>query len=364
MKILLVITGLGMGGAERQVCDLADGLSSRGHDVKVAYLLKPVLNSPYSNNVEVVWLGGASTFFSMFRALTNLIKTIKTFKPDIIHSHMFHANILARLTQAFIKSNRVVCTAHSNNEGGAFRMFLYRITESLAHVFTNVSQGAVDDFKRKKATSKNKMIAVHNGIDINYFKFYKNNRDVIREQLSLNNKKVFIAIGRFHEAKDYPNLLRAFKRLSSRYANAHLLIVGDGKLRNDIEAFIVNNSLNDRVTLLGLRNDIPELLSASDIFVLSSAWEGFGLVVAEAMACERVVVATDCGGVAEVTGGEGFLVKPHDDLELTSALSKAISLSDEKAKLIGLSERKRIIEKYSLNAVIDKWLTIYCGVLK
>lgn len=353
-----------MGGAERQICDLADGLSSRGYHVIITYILKPAIVSPRCNQVEVVWLGGGRTLRSMIKALMSLTKIIKTVKPDVVHSHMFHANILTRLTQLFSKTQRVVCTAHSNNEGGKLRMFLYRITEPLDHVFTNVSQNAVEDFKKKRATSKNKIIAVHNGIDINYFKFDKNNRDVIREQLSLSNKKVFIAIGRFHEAKDYPNLLRAFQALHLRHSDVHLLIAGDGELRNKLETYITDNSLNDNVTLLGIRNDIPGLLSAADVFVLSSAWEGFGLVVAEAMACERVVVATDCGGVAEVVGREGFLVKPQDSKCLESAMAESISLTVEQLEKMGIASRKRIVDKYSLNAVIDKWLAIYNGTYK
>lgn len=360
MKIIIfVITGLGMGGAECQVCNLADKLASRGYQVKIAYILQPVIVQPKSENIELVWLGGKKSPLSMFKAFINLIELINKYQPDVMHSHMYHANILARLARVFTSLPRLVCTAHSNNEGGKLRMLSYRLTDSLTDIFSNVSKNAVEEFEKKKAVAVNKMIATHNGIDTDTFIFNTVSRSLIRNKYNLEDKKIFIAIGRFHEAKDYPNLLSAFNNLVQKNTAVHLLIVGDGELRFKIEQVLTDKNLTDKVTLLGIRKDVPELLSAADVFVLPSAWEGFGLVVAEAMACERVVVATDCGGVAEVLGQEGFLVPPKNSNALMLAMEKAISLSDEDTKTMGTAARKRILERYSLDSVVDNWLQIY-----
>lgn len=358
-KILYVITGLGMGGAERQVCDLADKLTHLGYQVKIAYLLKPVVTQPKSEEVELVWLGGDKSPLKMFKALKILIRLIRQEQPDVIHSHMFHANILARLAKMFFQPARLICTAHSSNEGGALRMLAYRLTNHLADVFTNVSQKAVIVFEDKKAAPAGKMLATHNGINTDLFQFNETSRMTIRREHNLDAKKVFIAIGRFHEAKDYPNLINAFYTINKTHSNTHLLIVGDGELRSEIETSILSKGLTNSITLLGIRNDIAGLLSAADIFVLSSAYEGFGLVVAEAMSCERVVIATDSGGVAEVLGNEGFLVQPKDSNELTLAMQKALSLNEEEAGALGISARTRIVNNYSLNSVVDGWLKIY-----
>ena len=125
--------------------------------------------------------------------------------------------------------------------------------------------------------------------------------------------------GRFLELKDYPNLIRAFAQVRTRKPGIKLAIVGDGPLKADLEAVMNSLGVTDDVHLLGVRHDIPELMSACDVFVLSSASEGFGLVVAEAMACERIVVATDCGGVREVVGNAGLLVPLQDPEKLASA---------------------------------------------
>lgn len=358
-KILFVITGLGMGGAENQVVNLADNLQYRGYSVTIAYILEPSIVLPKNNNVKVIFLHGEKSIKGIFKAYINLVKLINNIRPNIVHSNMYHANIISRLAKLFSKIPKLICTAHSNNEGGIFRMFTYRITNFLGDVFTNVSEKAVCEFESKKAVSKNIMLAMHNGIDTNKFIFNHESRDLLRKELKIENKRVFISIGRFDEAKDYPNLLNAFSIVYKEYKDIHLLIVGDGNLRVTIESMIINLNIEESVTLLGIRKDVEKLLSASDIFVLSSAWEGFGLVVAEAMACERIVIATNCGGVSEVLGNCGFLVKPKNSNELYKAMNKAYLIDRKESEIIGILGRRRIIEKYSLKSVIDKWEDIY-----
>lgn len=362
MKIIYLITGLGMGGAENQVVNLADKFAEKGLDVTIAYMLEPVMVEPKNKHVKLVWLGGTKSAIGMLTSLKNLVKLIRKNKPDVLHSHMFHANILSRLARLGGKVPRLVCTAHNTNEGGKMRMLAYRMTDKLAHEFTNVSQEAVESFERVKAAPVGRMLVTHNGIDTQRFCFNPVARQQLRSELGIQRSKVFIAIGRFHEQKDYPNLLDAFSILSSNQPNSHLLIVGDGELRPNIEQQIKALGLQAKVSLLGIRKDVPELLSAADVFVLSSAWEGFGLVVAEAMAAERVVIATDSGGVAEVLGGNGFLVAARDSEALAESMQAAAALSDESANEYGRKSRQYIIEKFGLNSVVDRWEAIYAGI--
>lgn len=203
------------------------------------------------------------------------------------------------------------------------------------------------------------MLATHNGIDTQRFRFNPVARQQLRSELGVQDGKVFIAIGRFHEAKDYPNLLDAFSILSRSEPNSHLLIVGDGELRPQVERQIEALGLQAKVSLLGIRKDVPELLSAADVFVLSSAWEGFGLVVAEAMATERIAIATNSGGVAEVMGGHGFLVAPQDSDALAESMKKAIDITEDQAGEFGRAARQYIVENFGLNSVVDRWLKIY-----
>lgn len=359
MSVLFVITGLGMGGAENQVVNLADKIADKGFDVTIAYMLEPVMVEPKNKNVKLVWLGATKSPFGMLTALKNLVKLIRENKPDVVHGHMFHANILARVARIFAPVPMLVSTAHNTNEGGKVRMLTYRLTNCLSDVFTNVSVDAVRAFEQKKAVSKGKILSVSNGIDVSYFKFSPDSRLSVRNELGLAEKKVFIAIGRFHEAKDYPNLIDAFAKVVSSNDNCHLLIVGDGELRSVIEEKIAQLDLQRSVTLLGVRKDIPDLLSTSDVFVLSSAWEGFGLVVAEAMSCERIVIGTDSGGVANIIAQYGYVVPARDPDSLAQGMQKALALSEVEAVELGQKARQRIVEHFSLDAAVQKWLDIY-----
>lgn len=358
MKILFVITGLGVGGAEAVVTNLADELSNRGHQVCIAYLAGEAIIVPKNSSVSLVSLK-LKGFFSLFSVFIRLRQLIISYRPDVVHSHMLHANLVSRIARLTVKIPRLICTAHSNFEGGAIRMLAYRLTDSLGDVFTNVSQHAVLAFEKLHAVPKDKMIAVLNGIDSQKFYPDAERRQIYRNKMGFGEKKILIAVGRLFESKDYPNLINAFSVIKEKDANTKLIVVGDGPLRETLHDMVVKLGLAGHVEFLGVRHDIPDLLRAADVFVLSSAWEGFALVVGEAMATERVVVATDCGGVREVLGDAGFLVPTSDVLALSQGMQRALSLDHTQATMLGVAARKRIIQNNSIHSTIDRWLDIY-----
>lgn len=358
MKILFVITGLGMGGAEHVVINLADELVRLGHQVKIAYLTGEVMVSPNNSDIEIIPLE-MNNSKDFAKAYLKLRRIVKRFKPDVVHSHMFHADIISRLVRLTLNIPKVISTAHSSNEGGKLRMLTYRITDNLADAFINVSKEAVEGFVSKGVVKPGRMVAITNGINTDKFKFDNSDRQRLRSHFCNNNEKIILAVGRFNAAKDYPNLLNAVALLKERRQDFKVLIVGDGSLKEELLLLVKKLEITEFIEFLGIRRDIPALMSASDIFVLSSAWEGFGLVVAEAMACERVVVATDCGGVSEVVGSAGFLVEPKNSTLLAEALNNALDLSDDEHSIMGAAARERIIDNYSLSANVQAYLELY-----
>lgn len=360
MKILYVITGLSQGGAERVVCDLADKMYERGHIVKIAYLTGSVLTRPTHKEVELVKIE-LNNIISLPKACIKLSKLIKSYKPDVVHSHMVHANILTRLIRIVSPIDRLVSTAHNSNEGGRIRMLLYRLTHSLADITTNVSKEATIAFENLGAVPKNGMSTIYNGIDLDKFKYSPNARVELNKELLVNNDhRIILAVGRFNEQKDYPNLLTAIQILKNEASFPFkLIIVGDGELRAAIENMINELDLTNQVILLGRRDDIPNLMSAVDLFVLSSKYEGFGLVVAEAMACKCLVVATDCGGVAEVLNSPDFLVPALNPELLKDKIKYAIDLNDNEKQNVIEKNVKHVKEKFSLDSIVDQWVNIY-----
>lgn len=362
MRILFLITGLGGGGAEKVVADLADQMVKDGHQVKIAYLKGEVVVRPKNTQIELVYLG-LEHLSSILSAYKHYHVLINSFQPDVVHAHMVHANIFARLSRIFKTVPKLVCTAHSNNEGGKLRMLAYRYTHKLADVTTNVSTAASDHFVRLGAVPEGGIATIYNGIDLDRFQKTKEIDPHLRDQLGISpQQKMILAVGRFHEAKDYPNLIQSIKILKSQLnyeTMPKLFIAGDGEQREQIEQLIADLDLQSDIHLLGRRQDIEALLGISDFFVLSSKYEGLPTVVIEAMACETFVIATDCGGSAEIVGDTGILVATENSLALAQALQTALTMNQDEINENNRQARRRVEALFSLDRSVQKWLEVY-----
>ncbi|MFM1262539.1 glycosyltransferase [Yersinia enterocolitica] len=362
MNLLYIITGLGMGGAEKQTVLIANKMYEAGHNVMIVSLTDETLVRP-NDGIQLYELKLNKTPFSLFKGLFEVKKIIKKFKPDIVHSHMFHANLFARTLRLITKIPALICTAHNTNEGSSLRMLAYKYTDKLASLSTNVSQDAVDSFIRKGASSPGRMIVVSNGIDASQFNFSMDERKAKRSELGIfNDTPILLSVGRLTEAKDYPNLLTAFSLLikdRSLQSFPQLFIVGTGHLDGYLKNMSKEFGIDKYVTFIGQRNDIRQLMCAADIFVLSSEWEGFPLVITEAMACKKIIVATDAGGITEALGDCGSIVPIKDPNSLSQAINKMIKLSDNEKEILGNKARERIIQTNSIETIIERWLSIY-----
>ncbi|CNH02063.1 WbcN protein [Yersinia enterocolitica] len=362
MNLLYIITGLGMGGAEKQTVLIANKMYEAGHNVMIISLTGETLVRP-NDGIQLNELKLNKTPFSLFKGLFEVKKIIKKIKPDIVHSHMFHANLFARVLRIFTKIATLICTAHNTNEGSSLRMLAYKYTDKLASLSTNVSQDAVDSFIRKGASSPGRMIVVSNGIDASQFDFSMDERKAKRSELGIfNDTPILLSVGRLTEAKDYPNLLTAFSLLikdRSLQSFPQLFIVGTGHLDGYLKNMSKEFGIDKYVTFIGQRNDIRQLMCAADIFVLSSEWEGFPLVITEAMACKKIIVATDAGGITEALGDCGSIVPIKDPNSLSQAINKMIKLSDNQKEILGNKARERIIQTNSIETIIERWLSIY-----
>lgn len=355
MKILYVITGLGQGGAERVVCDLADKMYQKGNDVKIAYLTGDILTKPCYQGIELIKINLNSLLLFPL-AYIKLSKIIKNFEPDVVHSHMVHANIFTRLVRITTSIRKLICTAHNSDEGGRLRMALYRLTHNLADTTTNVSNTATISFEEKNAVPENGMLTIYNGVNLNNFKYNSFAREEINIEFNLrSNVKIILAVGRFSRQKNYPNLLNAIKILKEK-ANLpfKLLIAGDGELREYIEKLIDGLNLKDDIILLGRRSDIPKLMSSCDVFVLSSDHEGLPTVLIEAMACQAQVVATDVSGVREIIDIYGEVVPPKNSESLSDAIISAINIPTK-----NISGAQYVKNKFDLEIISEQWLDKY-----
>ncbi len=363
-KIMFVITGLDHAGAEMQVLELASGLYDRGWLIQVVSLLRPTLDLRELESRGIVFKTlDMRKGVPDPRAMWRLRKMIKQFAPDVVHSHMIHANLLARFTRLCVSVPMLVSTAHNTNEGGKLWMLLYRITDFLCELTTNVSQEAVNSYIEKKASPQRKIRFVPNGINLSKFAKRSEERAAIRRELKAEGRFVWLAVGRLTAAKDYPTLLKAWARVKQGEASeqAMLLIVGDGEQRAALQQMMVSLDVESSVRFLGIRSDIPRLMATADCYVMSSLWEGMPMVLLESAACELPAVATDVGGNREVVqdGVSGLLARPADEAHLAERMNALMSLPEEARLEMGSHGRKYVMEHFALDAVIAKWESLY-----
>jgi glycosyltransferase involved in cell wall biosynthesis len=294
---------------------------------------------------------------------------VRDFKPAVVHSHSFPANLFARLLRLFRPRLVVLSTVHNVCEGGWHRMLAYRITDRLSSHTVAVSGAAAERFARLRAVPRLRLSIVPNGIDVTEFIPDQERRARMRAQMGLDEVSasagfIWLTIGRVAPAKDYPNLLCAFEAVSAEAPKSQLWIAGEPSRGGSAESrpavgVATTKEAASRVRWLGLRNDVPALLDAADGFVLASAWEGMPLVVGEAMAMGKLIVATDVGGVRELAGDMGTLVEAKNPTALAESMVATMRQSRESLAAQGRAARERIVQHFSMETRADAWEALY-----
>jgi glycosyltransferase involved in cell wall biosynthesis len=362
--VVFLITGLGIGGAEIQVLELAKRLQARGWPISIVSMTapQPLAERFTKAGLEVEFLGMKAGVPNPL-GLLRLALILRRRRPMIVHSHMVHANLLARVVRMLVQVPVVVCTAHSMIEGARWREWAYRLTDRFATLTTTISQAAVDRYVRIGAVPPKRLRFLPNGVDIQRFHPDHSLRTAKRAELRLANHFAWLAVGRFVPAKNYELMLRAFA--SALTPNARLIIAGDGPLRPQLEALAEQLKISSQVHFLGARNDIMGLMNAADAYVMSSDWEGMPMVLLEASAAGLPIVATSVGGNAEVVhhGVTGSLVLPQQERALADAMSDMMNLHPEQRASMGRLGRELTSEHYNIEHVVDRWESLYRELL-
>lgn len=366
-RILMLITSLvRSGGAESQVVRLSIELKSRGWDVTVVSLVEP---TAYVEELEAHNIKHYSLDMSPGvpdpRAVVRLRRIIKRYRPDVVHCHMFHANLLGRITRLFCHIPVLICTAHSVREnsrrGGPswHRELLYRVTDAISDRTTIICQAAYERYLRVGAASRKRLMVIPNGVDTDVFSRSTERRAKLRRQFGLERDFVWLAVGRLVVQKDYPTLFKALQMLpNDRFV---VLIAGDGPLERSLRKECNARHLAGKVRFCGARKDIVDLYSAADGFVMSSNSEGLPMAALEAAAVGLPAVVTDVGGTPDIVinGLAGYVVPPGDAQQLASGLQRVMHASPESREIMGRAARQHCQNNYGMDAIVQKWLDLY-----
>ncbi|MWL88194.1 MULTISPECIES: glycosyltransferase [unclassified Cupriavidus] len=357
MRILLVVTGLKVGGAEHQVVALAREFLRLGHTVAILSL-SPGREIEPPVDAHVVELNMRKTPAGMVRALGQARALIHNWRPDVMHAHMVHANLFARALTRITRCPPLVCTGHSFREGGRLRMLAYRATDRWTRLTTHVSSDGRQGMIATGAVPAQRIVVMPNGIDTYHFQPDPALRHATRAQLGIDgNTRLLLNVGRLAPEKSQETLIRAFAQIDPA-VRARLFIAGDGALRQPLSELVTSLGLASSVTLLGRRDDISALLNAADAFALSSNVEGLPMVLVEALACGCPVVSTNAPGVAEVVGELGTVVPRGDVRALAMSLAK--TLRDGRGTHAEQAARRdRVLLTFSIDTVAQRWLALY-----
>ncbi|MEH2458232.1 glycosyltransferase [Nostoc sp.] len=368
-KILILSTSLGLGGADQQVIELASNLIQRGHQVKILSMvpLGVMGLEAQSDGFDIATLN-MSPGVPEPRVIPKLIHVINDWQPHIIHSHMLHANLLARIVRIFTRVPVIISTAHSvdESEGARWRDIAYRFTDFLCDLTINTSKAGVERYIQIGLVPRNKARFIPNFVNTNKFKFDSELRSNIRSKLGLGDKFIWLAVGRFDPLKDYPNTIKAFAIVLKQNPNALLIIAGIGKLKSDIEELVKEIEIESNVRFLGARSDVVALMNGADAYLKSSAWEGMPMVLLEAAATQLPIVSTDVGGSRETVldGESGFLVPSKNPQALAKAMLKMMAISEVERLQMGQKGREFVVANYSTEEVVTQWEQLYCNLLE
>ena len=345
-RVLLVITLAEVGGAQSYVAALLPALAERYDVVLAAHGEGPLREEAARAGARFVPLRHVRRPINPLRDLAGLVELIALLRrerPRILHASSSKAGVLGRLAAVTARVPIRFFTVH----GWAFSAYsglasrLYRVSDRLMAPLTTVticvSETELAAGLEAGTCSAERSVVIHNAVDVATAPRSRHDRATPR----------LIAVGRLKAPKDFLTLIRALAALADQEYEA--LIVGDGPDRSEVEDEIQRLGLEGRVQLAGERSDVPELLAASDVFVLSSRSEGLPVSVLEAMAAELPVVASGVGGLAElvVDGETGILVRPSDPSALAAALSSLIADPAERRRL-GAAGRARAEERFDL----------------
>lgn len=367
MRVLLLSTSMGMGGADQQLLSAGREMRARGHEVLIVSLtaLGPMGLEARSAGIPTESLEMRRGFPDP-RGLMRLVRLVRAWRPDVLHSHMIHANLMARALRLLVPVPAMVSTIHNIYEGGPLWMAAYRLTNGLVDHMTIISEAAANRFVSERIVPRELLSFVPNGVDTARFRNVPAGvRQSLRRSMQLEREFVWLAVGRFEVAKDYPNMLRAFAKVREQHPETVLLLAGRGSLQEETEALARALGLGSGVRFLGVRQDVAELMSAADGYVMSSAWEGMPIVLLEAAAAGLPIVTTLVGGNHEVVCDEesGFLVQPRDPDALGRAMLRLVGLPEARRRAMGERGREQVQTHYGLGRIVERWEDLYREVL-
>lgn len=356
--ICFVITSLFKGGAETQLVRLATGLDRRGWRVSIVTLIdRNDFEEQFAGSeIEIESLGMDRGRYDL-RSLPRLIRILRRRRPRLVCTFMYHANVLGRVAAKLAGVPIVVSSIRNSVFGGRSADFLMRSTDGLANVTTTNSMLAGDILLKRRIVGKTRLKVIPNAIETAATGVQPYIERAQINGLAADGSWLWLSIGRLEPQKAHDLAIRAIAALVAKGLDIKLAIAGSGSLEHELRSLVQELGLSERVTMLGYRNDVRDLMRAADGVVMSSLWEGLPNVVMEASLLGTPVVATSVGGVTEIItdGVSGIVVQPGDALELASGMERLMQLPTEARQDMTATAQAHVLNTFGSDRVLDIW---------
>ncbi|TQL88221.1 glycosyltransferase involved in cell wall biosynthesis [Actinoallomurus bryophytorum] len=364
-RVCLLIGQLGLGGTEKQVVLLAQGLQARGIETSVCLLFEggPREHVLKAAGVPVVYLGFPSSTTVLRKlpgniaAFARLVRHLRRQRPDVLHAFLYHSYVTAAPAARLARVKVLVAGRRSLGdfkEGRRVLLAIERVATSITDHLVANAESVAEDTIRNEGVRPDKITTVYNGLPDSAF-------EAAAPAGLPAESPVILCVANLKVYKGHRFLLEAVARLHDRNLRCTLVLVGKGPERHALEEQAARLKID--VRFLGTRTDVEALLARADVAVLPSLHEGMSNAVMEAMAAGLPVVATEVGGTGELLRGRGILVPPSDSEALADGLGQVLADPALAARL-GAAARAWSRERLHVDAMVDRHVALYRELLE
>lgn len=368
-KVMHIINSFSLAGAEKLVFDIAQTIDKEKYDVFICAvgrstneMLEQKIKEDLCKNSIKVFSLDKKLKENRFSTIIKLSKIIRENEIEIIHTHCPSPDFYGRIAAKITGRKRIYTTIH-NTTGYS------QISEKILGKFTSRYIAISDQVKKYMVEdlyiNEGKISIVHNGIDV--LKYSESEVDVesYKTSLGLQADDIIISnIGRITEQKGHIYLIKSIKVVKEKYPNIKVLIVGnkdlDKPLYKKLKEIVIKEDLEKNILFLGDRQDIPEILKISDIFVFPSLYEGFSLVTLEVIASSTPIIATDVGSIREIVthNKNGIIIPPKESTTIAESILLLLD-NPSLAQSLSTNGQNDVIKRFSINQTTKKLEDIY-----
>jgi glycosyltransferase involved in cell wall biosynthesis len=370
IKVVHIITGLNVGGAEKMLAKILAPLAGR-FDSHVISLTSqgPVATEISRAGAKIYSLNMTVAVPSVTRAFFRLVRLLRGIKPDVIQTWMYHSDLIGGAAARIAGIRAVAWNVRNGDLSSATKLTtrgVVRLCAALSHFIPTVivcCSDAARSVHEQAGYNSAKFIVIPNGFDLQRFRPDQQARSDVRRELKVPLDAPIIGlIARFDPQKDHHLFCKAAGRLHRLRPDVHYLLAGAGvdAANRQLADWLSAAGIAKVTRLLGERSDVPRLTAALDIATCCSAWgESFPNTLGEAAACEVPCVTTDVGDAAAIVGELGWVVPRRDAVALACAWDSALGRSAQERHRLGGEARSRLCTNFEIGAVAARYAALY-----